>query len=268
MIPKIIHYCWFGGNDKPIIFDKCLESWKKYAPDAMIIEWNEDNIDLNYNKFLSNAYKNKKYAFVSDVVRLLVVYNMGGIYLDTDVELFDPLDDLYENKAFFIFQNHDQINTGLMFGAQKGNSIVKRLLDDYTELVFDIKKINQLTCPIRNTLVLKETIQFENNKTENINGIQFLSFEDYCKRAHHYGEFSWMDEKQKIAMKYAKKEHKYWKFRKIARNQKIFVFFERHHFFTIQKVYTFLVYDFIDYGLRYWIYRIKQKLEFYIKSKI
>ena len=95
-IPKIIHYCWFGGGPISAESQKCMESWKKYCPDYKIIEWNEQNFDISQNRYAQQAYEAKKYAFVSDYVRLAVLYEYGGIYLDTDVELVRPLDELLE----------------------------------------------------------------------------------------------------------------------------------------------------------------------------
>ena len=87
MIPKKIHYCWFGRAAKPRLAEKCIKSWKKYCPDYEIIEWNEDNFDVNLNPYTKMCYTQKKYAFLSDYIRLLIVYRHGGIYLDTDVEI-------------------------------------------------------------------------------------------------------------------------------------------------------------------------------------
>ena len=101
MIPKKIHYCWFGRNPKPKLAEKCIASWRKYCPDYEIIEWNEDNFDINTNGYTRMCYEEKKYAFLSDYVRLLVVAEHGGVYFDTDVELLRPIDDLRENDAFF-----------------------------------------------------------------------------------------------------------------------------------------------------------------------
>ena len=97
-IPKIIHYCWFGGGAISPENRKCMESWKKYCPDYKIIEWNDQNFDISTNRYAQQAYEAKKYAFVSDYVRLAVLYEYGGIYLDTDVELVRPLDELLERK--------------------------------------------------------------------------------------------------------------------------------------------------------------------------
>ena len=100
MIDKVIHYCWFGNNPKSDLINKCIESWKKYCPEYKIIEWNEHNFDINMCEFTKNAYKTKKYAFVSDVARIWAIYNYGGVYLDTDVELYKSLDAVKNNKVY------------------------------------------------------------------------------------------------------------------------------------------------------------------------
>lgn len=135
-IPKIIHYCWFGGGPISEADRKCMESWKKYCPDYKIIEWNEQNFEISANRYAQQAYEAKKYAFVSDYVRLAVVYEYGGIYLDTDVELVRPLDELLELPGFMGFQNNNEVATGLGFGACKGNPVVQALLRDYDALDF------------------------------------------------------------------------------------------------------------------------------------
>ena len=113
MIPKIIHYCWFGGKPFPSAVQKCIDSWKKYLPDYEIREWNETNYDLDKCKFAKEAYDQKKWAFVTDFVRLDVVYQYGGIYFDTDVEVIKSFDDLLNNKAFLGFDDDCMFNTGL-----------------------------------------------------------------------------------------------------------------------------------------------------------
>lgn len=124
MIPKIIHYCWFGGNTMPKLTIKCIDSWKKYCPDYEIICWNEENYDLNKNDYVRETYRLKKYAFLSDYVRLDVVAEYGGIYLDTDVELIKPLYPLLKYDGFLGTEEIGRINTGLGFGAKKGHPAV------------------------------------------------------------------------------------------------------------------------------------------------
>lgn len=262
MIPQIIHYCWFGKGKKPDIFNRCISSWKKYLPGWKIIEWNEENTDLTSCSFVKDAFSNKRWAFVSDFVRLIAVYEYGGIYMDTDVELFSSFGKLLECNAFMFFQNHNQINTGLGFGAEKGNPIIKSIIDDYKNLNFSINNLNALACPVRNTEVIKQVIpEFRaNNKTQYINGIQFASFDEYCSIAHHYGEFSWRTEEQSNALKYSKKNHKAWKLRRILRKPTIFDFFEKYRLKRIGKLYSFFVYDLIDYGIIYWIMKIYRKI--------
>lgn len=158
MIPKIIHYCWFGG--KPLTWDakRCIESWKRFAPDYQIIEWNENNFEIdNSIPFVKKAYAEKAWAFVSDYVRLQVVYDNGGIYLDIDVELIRNIDFLLENSFYIGVQQDGKFcTTGLGFGAEKGNSIVKKMMDQYYELNFNINNVQNFACPILNNLVIEK----------------------------------------------------------------------------------------------------------------
>lgn len=153
MIPKIIHYCWFGRNPKPELMQRCIASWKKYCPDYALIEWNEDNFDLSQNDYAREAYAEGKWAFVTDYARLWIVFHYGGIYLDTDVELLKPLNALLHTPAFFGFEDTQSIATGLGFGAEKGNPVVGAMLDDYRDIHFRLLdgSFDQLPCPIRNT---------------------------------------------------------------------------------------------------------------------
>lgn len=158
-IPKIINYCWFGNNKKSKLIEKCIKSWKKYCPEYKIIEWNEENFDINSNKYVKEAYENKKWAFVSDYVRLFAIYNNGGIYLDTDVELIKPLDELLKYDVFFSSENNKNINTGLGFGAKKNNCVIKELIDSYENISFVNKKTGNLDltpCTHRNTDTLNK----------------------------------------------------------------------------------------------------------------
>lgn len=136
MIPKKIHYFWFGGKEKPKKVIKCLKSWKKYCPDYEIIEWNESNFDIHIIPYIEQAYEARKFAFVSDVARLIVIYEQGGIYMDTDVELLKPLDDLLINKAYMSFENNENVNTGQGFGAISGLSFFKEHIDLYKSVNF------------------------------------------------------------------------------------------------------------------------------------
>jgi len=134
-IPKKIHYCWFGRGKLPEESQRYIDSWKKYCPDYEIKEWNEDNFDINCNKYVKEAYEAKRFAFVTDYVRLYALYNEGGIYMDTDVEVLKPLDEFLKHHAFSSFENNDSIPTGLM-ASERNGEWVKALLDEYEDLAF------------------------------------------------------------------------------------------------------------------------------------
>ena len=157
MIPKIIHYCWFGGNPLPKLAEKCIRSWKKYCKGYEIRLWNESNFDIaSAPLYVRQAYEAKKWAFVTDYVRLQVVYEHGGIYLDTDVEVKKSLDPLRNHSAYFGFEDGVYIATGLGFGAEKGTPVLKEMMDDYTDIPFLLPDgtTDTTTCPVRNTQVL------------------------------------------------------------------------------------------------------------------
>lgn len=157
MIPKKIHYCWFGKNPMPKSATKCINSWKKYMPDYEIIEWNEDNFDINYNKYTKEAYEAKKYAFLTDVARLKIIYDHGGLYFDIDVEVIKSFDDLNNCAAFFGLESIGNVATGLGFGAEKNNHFVKMLLDDYKDRNFFMKdgSMDLTPCPLINSKIFK-----------------------------------------------------------------------------------------------------------------
>lgn len=152
MIPKVIHYCWFGGNPIPEEYKKYIETWKKYCPDYEIKRWDETNFDLNSCAFVKEAYDAKKWAFVSDYARLKIIYDEGGIYLDIDVELIKNLDRFLVNKCFLAEETSGYINTGLGFGAEKGNIIVEKLLKEYDgHFKLDEYTYDLTPCPKKNT---------------------------------------------------------------------------------------------------------------------
>ena len=156
MIPKKIHYCWFGGNAKSKLAKKCIDSWKKNCPDYEIIEWNESNFDVTQNNYLKFCYENKKWAFLSDMARLMIVYSEGGIYFDTDVEMIKNMDAMLGYGAFFGFENRKNIATGLGFGSEAHHPVIKDMLKPYEELQMG-KDLSYplVTCPQLNTATLK-----------------------------------------------------------------------------------------------------------------
>lgn len=190
-IPKTIHYCWFGHNPKPKLALKCIQSWKKYCPDYQVIEWNEDNFDISSCPlYVRQAYEVKKWAFVTDYVRLKVVREHGGIYLDTDVELIKPLDALLEYSAYFGFEDGRHIATGLGFGAEKGHPILKEIMDDYENIPFILEngEYDRLSCPKRNTSVFIRHGLIQNNQTQRLDdNTQILSAEWLCPKSFESG---------------------------------------------------------------------------------
>ena len=134
-IPKIIHYCWFGGNEKPSKIKKCIESWKKFMPEFDIIEWNESNFDINALQYTKQAYEMKKYAFVSDVARLKALSMYGGIYFDTDVEVFKNFTQLLDERCILGFEEEEYIATSMM-AAEPNNTLINRFLKIYDNIPF------------------------------------------------------------------------------------------------------------------------------------
>lgn len=130
MIPKKIHYCWFGGKEKPEDVKKYIASWKKYCPDYEIKEWNESNFDIYENDYCREAYEAKKWAFVANMARLVVLEKYGGIYMDTDVEVVMPFDNLLTYGAFMCFEKRDSVSIGTL-GVEKGNPIIADFLTPY-----------------------------------------------------------------------------------------------------------------------------------------
>lgn len=143
MIPKIIHYCWFGRNPLPDSAQKCIASWQKYLPEYEIREWNEDNFNVNMIPYTQQAYEAKKYAFVSDYARFWILFHYGGLYFDTDVEVIKSFDDIVKRGAFMGLEidgtkagSRIAINPGLGLGTEPALQIYKKILDDFATLDF------------------------------------------------------------------------------------------------------------------------------------
>lgn len=186
-IPKIIHYCWFGGNI-PAKFEKYIDQWRKKCPDYELKLWNEDSFDLNSAEYLKKAVKAGRWAFVADYVRLAALYQYGGIYLDTDVELLANFDFLLDQKLVFGFETSRQIN-GAIILAEKGNHFIREVLDVYEGFHFEEKDIVETMIPI--PYVLSKMVEQKgavlNGKTQTIDGITLLS-RDYFYPLSFEGE--------------------------------------------------------------------------------
>lgn len=176
MIPKIIHYCWFGDNSLPASAQKCITSWKKFFPDYEIKEWNESNFDVNCCAYVKEAYKAKKWAFVSDYARFWILYREGGIYFDTDVEVIRTFDDIIESGPFMgceiSFDGSIGINPGLGLGVAPNLPLFKEILDYYKTLRF-VKENGELNTSI--TVVENTTTIFIKHNWKPINKIQSVA---------------------------------------------------------------------------------------------
>ena len=221
MIPKIIHYCWVGENPKPESVLYCIESWKKFCPDYEIREWNETNYDFSKNEYMKQAYEAKKWGFVPDYARLDIIYEYGGIYLDTDVEMVRNFDELLEHESFFGFEDTGEgsyfVACGLGFGAVKGNKLIKELRDYYNNVSFlnEDGTLNLTPAPRHNTPIFLDYGTVMDNTFQIIQKNVFYPSEYFCPKIfktgktkktkntfsiHHFSA-SWMDDliRQEIA---------------------------------------------------------------------
>lgn len=194
MIPKIIHYCWFGGKELPESAKKCIESWKKYCPDYEIKRWDESNIDIHENRFISQAYQAKKYAFVSDYVRFKVLIEEGGIYLDTDVQLMKSLNDLLDKHAFMGFEKIGNtvsgVAPGLIIGSEPHASFLYDMVNLYNQLAYFDEQSN----PIAKTVVkyltdyLVEKGCIVEDRLQIVDDIVLYPSEYFCPKDYESGE--------------------------------------------------------------------------------
>lgn len=175
MIPKKIHYCWFGRSEKSKLTKKCISSWKQYCPDYEIIEWNEDNFNIDQHPYLRWCYDNQKWAFLSDFARLLIIKENGGIYFDTDVELIQKPDILLQYSAFFGFENNENIATGLGFGAEANHITVVTMIDLYMNIQRNADdSFPLIVCPALNTQALIPLGLCLNGERQSVKGAEIL----------------------------------------------------------------------------------------------
>lgn len=188
-IPKIIHYCWFGKGEMPDKAKVCIASWKKFCPDYKIVEWNENNFDLNQNLYVKQAYDCRKFAFVTDYVRLYVLYQYGGVYMDTDVEVLKNIDNFLIHNAFSGFESNLFVPTGIM-ASSKGNLWIKDLLEEYDNLSF-IKKNGEMdltTNVIRITNISTEKYHLnKNGKYQDLGEVTFYPSDYFCPKSWETG---------------------------------------------------------------------------------
>ena len=209
-IPKVIHYCWFGRGEKSELMKKCMESWKVHCPDWEIIEWNEDNFDPNFCPYTAKAYKEKRWGFLTDAARLKIIYEHGGVYLDTDVELRHPIDELLDNGAWFGYGSTTEINTGSGFGAVAGHPLIKKLLDHY----LSIRPLRYTVCTKFDTRIFhQEFPDFAGDHDVRQKFDDVLIIENIWHYVIHHYTNTWMSPWQKLTNK-----SKLWRFlRKLLR---------------------------------------------------
>lgn len=182
MIPKVIHYCWFGGNPLPELSKKCIASWKEYLPDYEIREWNESNFDVNCCAYTREAYEAKKWAFVSDYARFWILYNYGGLYFDTDVEIVRDMRAIIAKGAFMGCEMVDKCNPGLGLGTYPGLGLYKEILDFYDILHFVAKNgvLNEQTVVEYTTDILMKHGFRGKGEIEEIAGVSLYPPEYFC----------------------------------------------------------------------------------------
>lgn len=194
MIPKVIHYCWFGKQPLPELALKCIASWKNFLPDYEIKEWNESNFDVNIIPYTKEAYNKKKYAFVSDYVRFWVLYNYGGIYFDTDVEIIKPIDSIILAGNFMGTEkgqqpNQEFVNPGLGMGSVAKLAIYKQCLDSYINESFCIgNKLNLKTIVERTSKILKQHGLKESSNIQTITDINIYPSDYFCPIDYRTGK--------------------------------------------------------------------------------
>ena len=200
MQTKILHYCWFGHNKKPKIVERCIQSWKRILPDFEIVEWNEDNFDIkNACSYVQEAYDQKKWAFVSDYVRLYVLGRQGGLYLDTDVELLKSPEEL--ETPFLAFENASSVNPGLICYFEKGDPFCLELLKQYENehfLLPDGTTNEKTICERTNEYFEKRGLLF-NDTTQHIDGYTIYDSSYFCPKDGRTGKI----DKQKLAKAYS-----------------------------------------------------------------
>lgn len=200
MIPKVIHYCWFGGNPLPASAKKCIASWRKYLPDYEIKEWNESNFDVNIIPYTAEAYKAKKYAFVSDYARFWILYKYGGLYFDTDVEVIKNMDDIIAKGPFMGLEKKQAgatptqlgVAPGLGLGVNPGLGLYKELLDVYDDkhLFSAFGKIGETIVDITSKIMQKKGLKRQGDGFLHCGEITIYPEEYFCPKNYYTGELT------------------------------------------------------------------------------
>lgn len=185
MIQKTIHYCWFGGKPLPKFAEKCLRSWKKYCPDYEIVRWDESNFNVHCNAWCASMYEQKRWAFLSDYARLKIIYENGGVYLDTDVELVKSLDMVLNDSCFMGLDTTKMVNNGLGFGAEKNHPFIKINMDAY-DAVTDFAN-PELNSWITTRLLKPYGVDCESTEVQQLDGVTIYPSVYFCAKHTHTG---------------------------------------------------------------------------------
>lgn len=189
-IPKVIHYCWFGRKPMPERNRLCIESWKRHCPDYQIIQWDEDNYDLGKNRYMKQAYEAGKYGYVPDYARIDILYEYGGIYMDTDVELIRSLDELLCLRAYTSFEEYPTVNFGGGSGSEKGFSLLREILDfrENTDFVKPDGSLNRATCGYYESVPLERAGLRLDGTLQNIKGMTVFPSEYFHPKSSVTGQ--------------------------------------------------------------------------------
>lgn len=268
-IPKKIHYCWFGGNPLPEMAIKCIESWKKFLPDYEIIEWNESNYDVHKIPYISQAYNAKKYAFVSDFARFDILYEHGGLYFDTDVEVIKSMDKIIEQGAFAGVEFPGKLASGLGLASPEASPIYKEILDSYKKSSF-IKENGQndlTTVVTRVSDIFKKYGFTDENKIQKIADVTIYPVEYFCPKDYETGEINITENTYSIHHYDASWVSDFWKNANLIRN-KIYkktknVFFRNFIFNIAVRIYAIKYYGFMKI-LKYIFLRKKGQCQLFL----
>ena len=188
-IPRIIHYFWFGKKEMPDDYKKNIETWQKYCPDYEIVRWDENNCNIDECSYAKEAYEQRKYGFVPDYFRLKTIYEQGGIYLDTDVLLLKPLDELLYLSAYTGFEDNEKVAFGVGFGAGKGFPLLKEMYEVYEKIHFvnDDGSLNTIASPTYQTNILKKHGLVCNGRMQIVEGMTILPMNYLTVQSNHTG---------------------------------------------------------------------------------
>ncbi|MCL2226112.1 MAG: glycosyl transferase [Oscillospiraceae bacterium] len=190
MIPKVIHYCWFGRSPLPPLAVRCIESWKKYCPDYEIRQWNEENFDVNCSTYTREAYEAEKWAFVSDVARLWALVEHGGVYMDTDCELVKPIDAFLSHQAFSGFESAEYIPTAIM-ACERNFDLFREFFEYYDgrRFVKDDGSFDMTANVSAMTEIISDYGLIKNNQFQIIKGFALYPTEYFCPQRKELGVF-------------------------------------------------------------------------------